>query len=606
MSSRARAALATLSVLVAALLHLLLQAGMMLRWPGWNLSSFRNYFWSDQLAYLSIVRNVSQGEAWDVEPFTLTGTNYYPRGWYLLLGTVARWTNTDPATMWTLGGLAAQVLLVCAIGTACVLLTRRWWTGVLGFVPFLLGTGSWMLSGGESWMNLLSSHAVLWGPFGVLYTLNGETVALSFGGTALIALLLVAAGRVPQRAVWPVALVASLVVGLLANIQTYSFLTTSYTLVAATAAVGLVRTRSWRALALTGVLLVLVVTTGPLVADAVGQLAVLVYGMVPALPGVFLVLRATRWRALWCVGLVALGALPQVAATALGLAGEDPFLVYREASSTQLGVPLGGGVFAALAVIPAIVLVIVAGVRRRRVLWVAVPSALAVLWVYLAANDKWGANQEPYRFWLDLYVIIGTLVVPLLAWVVAEALGSRAAEPGLADRPAEPEQTAPVLGPWSRPGRLAVIGGLALVVVVAGVWSYDFRLFRSSVSAAGYIPLDGPGYQAQVDLADETDGGLVLPDACVDPMIFKSTWGGPVGYYNKGLAWPDNKDDLDIAINARAPGNLDQAAAMRAGIRWLLVDTSCETDLTEGLDAHRVAARDVEGAGSWELWKLDE
>lgn len=606
MSRRARIVLAAVAVLTAALAHLVLQAGMMLRWAGWNLSSFRNYFWSDQLAYLSIVRNVSQGESWGVEPFTLTGSNFYPRAWYILLGTVARWTHTDPATMWTLGGLAAQVLLVCAIGGACVLLTRRWWAGFLGFVPFLLGTGSWMFGAHDSWMTLLSSHAVLWGPFGVLFTLNGETVALSLGGTALIALLLVAAGRVPARAVWPVALGASLLVGILANIQTYSFLTTSYTLVAATAAIGLARSRSWKMLALTGALLVLVLATGPLVADAVGQLAVLVYGMVPALPGLVLVLRATRWRGLWCLALVALGALPQVGATALGLANEDPFLVYREASSSQLGVPLGAGLFAALAVVPALVVVIVAGVRRRRVVWIAVPSALVVLWVFLAANDKWGANQEPYRFWLDLYVLVATLIVPLLAWVVADALTDRAAVRSLADRPVEPAAVAPVLGPWSRPGRLALVGGLVVSLVVAGVWSYDFRLFRTSVTAAGYIPLQGPAYRAQVALADQTDGALVLPDACVDPMIFKSTWGGPVAYYNRGLAWPDNKADLDIAIDARAPGNLDQEAAMRAGIGWILVDPNCATDLTAGLDAHRVATQDYEGGGSWELWKLDK
>ncbi|MDC7123246.1 hypothetical protein OMK64_17085 [Cellulomonas fimi] len=669
MPRRLRAALAAAAVLVGALCHLVLQAGMMRSWPGWNLSYFRNYYWGDQLAYLSIATNVAEGESWTAEPYTITGANYYPRAWYVLLGYAARLTSTSTATMWTVGGLAAQVVLVCAIGVTCVLLTRRWWTGVLGFVPMLLGTGAWMLSSGTSWMTLLESHAVLWGPFAVLFTLNGETVALSLGTSALLLLLLVAAGRVPRRLVWPAVVVACVVVGLLANIQTYSFLVVTYVLATGTAAVGLVRARAVRAGIVTAGLVVVVLLAGPLVADVAGQLAVVVFGMLPTVPGLLLVGRATRWRAVWGLVALAVAASPQVLATAGGLVQDDPFLVYREASSTDLGVPLGTGLFAALGVLPALAVITVAGIRRRRVLWAALPPALALLWAYLASNDHWGANQEPYRFWLDSLVVISALTLPLLAWVVSDAFSREPDRLGPADRPTavpvgagrteslatadaaavhRPADDVPVddpaddradedrragagvgvaagddglashdddaasrvpgpdTSPWSGRSRALVGVATGASLVVAGVWSYDFTLFRTTVTEWGYVPLTAEPYQAQVDLASQTDGGLVLPDGCVNPMIFKSTWGGPVAFYNLGLAWPDHKDDLDVAIAARTEGGLDEEAALRAGIRWLLVDPGCEIDLTEGTDAVLVDRATYAGGGAWELWRLGD
>lgn len=586
---RGRAVLAGAAVLSAAVLHLALQAGMMLTWPGWRPSSFRDYFWPDQLSYLSIATNVSQGASADVEPYTLTGSISYPRAWYVLLGRLADLTGTSPATMWTVCGLGVQVALVCTVGVTCVLLTRRWWTGLLGFVPFLLGTGSWILSGGTSWMTVLGSHAVLWGPYGVLYTLNGETAALSLGAIALLAMMLVAAGRVPERAALPVSIAACALVGSLANVHTYAFLVSTFVLAGGVAAYGLVRWRSRAALLTTVGLVVLVVVAGPLVADALGRLAVLALGIAPAVPGVLLVLRAGRWRPLWAVAALAACASPQVLATGWGLVQHDPFLTYREASSKDLGVPAPAGVFSALGVVPALALVAVLGVRRRQTVWVAVPCALLFLWAYLASNDRWGANQEPYRFWLDVYVLVAVLVVPLLAWSVIESLaGSRS--------PAAP---APVRG---RTFALA----LAACVAVAAVWSGDFLLFRPAVTAAGYLPLGAPQYRAQADLLDRTrdEGGLVEVDGCVDPTVVNAVWGGPVASYNLGLAWPDHRVDLDRADRARTEGHLDQVSAVRAGIRWLMVVPGCPTDLTAGVRGEPVATATSDGS-TWVLWHLD-
>ncbi|MCM0640334.1 hypothetical protein [Cellulomonas wangsupingiae] len=607
MSGRRQVWAAAVTVGTATVAHLWLQAGVMLGWTGFTTSYFRNYYWSDQLAYLGIAANVAHGAGADVEPYTTTGSIYYPRAHYVVLGALARLTDTHPATMWLVCGLLVQALLVVAIGVTTVLLTRRWWTGLVAFVPFVLGTGSWLRDRG--WSRQLDSHAVLWGPGGVMYTLNGETVALSIGGVALLALLLVAAGRIRGRAAWVVALLACLAAGATANVQTYGFLTTVYVLVAATAAVGLVRHRSWIALAATGGLLVLLFVVGPVVADGVSPLAALALGLLPAVPGVLLVLRETRWWGIACVAALGLGAAPQVLATALGLLGRDDFLVYRESSSKNLGVPPSAGLWAALAVLPVLALVIALGVRHRRVLWVAVPSALLVTWALLASNDHWGANQEPYRLWLDTYVLTAVLVVPLGTWAWTESLlVSRTADERT---PADPVERVGVhRGLRTTEGRV-VAGLVAVCVVVAGLWSLDFRTFRSDTAAGGYLAITSPGYLAAAELADLTDGGIVLTDACIDPVIFKPVWGGPVAYYNPGLAWPGDKEAIDAALAARAaPQDFDQELAMRGGVRWLLVNEGCELDLTADARAEFIERRTFSDDGRVEqtlaLWALQK
>lgn len=590
---------------LAVIVHLGLQAGMMLRWPGWRLDTFRNYFASDQFAYLAIVTDVSRGESWHVEPYTLTGATHYPRLWYVLLGEISRVTGASPASLWTLGGLAVQAVLVAAVATACTVLSRRPWTGAFGFVPFVLGTGSWISHGGDSWMTTLDSHAVLWGPFGVLYTLNGETVALGLGGAALLAILVAAGGRIPSPAVWPTVMGASLVIGLLANVQTYAFLTSSFLLAGSAAATALYRQRAWARLWFSAALLVLVLLLGSAWGDKVSPLFMLAAAMVPSVPGLLLLNRLTRWRTSWCVAAAGLGALPQVASTVLGLRSGDPFLVYREASSKDLGVPAVQGLVAGGAVLLLMAIVVVAGLVRRRSLWVGVPSAFALVWGLLATNDRWGANQEPYRFWLDTLVLAATVMIPLVVWVSAEGLQRSGAVPGPADRAVVGQLICAQDGEWDRRSRSILAGALVLGVLLAAAWSWDFVRFRSAVSSLGYVPLYSQPYVAERELADRTDGSLVLPDACIDPAIFKATWGGPVAYYNLGLAWPSQRKALDRVLIGRLRGSLDVGAVRRAHVGWILRDPSCAVNVTRDVGASLVATYPLDGGGSRELWRIN-
>ncbi|HEY0188605.1 MAG TPA: hypothetical protein VGC67_14035 [Cellulomonas sp.] len=596
--SRRPALASGFAVLAACLLHLIAQAGMMLSWAGWSFSAFRDYYWPDQLAYLAIATNAAHGDLSAVEPFTQTGTIYYPRAYYLLIGGLADLTGTSAATMWTVVGLAFQVALVAAVGTAAVLLTRRWWTGLLGFTPFLLGTASWVT--GQGWMTTMDSHAVLWGPFAVLYTLNGESVALCVAGTALLALLVVAAGRVRGRAALVVTVLAFALIGALANVHTYAFLVAVFVVAAGVAAVGLLRERSRWLLVATGLLVVVVLVAGPVVGERVSPLAALVLGLLPAAPGALALARRAGLRSLWCLGALVLGAAPQVLLTVIGLANGDEFLLYRESSSQDLGVSLLHGLVAASALLPALLLVAWLGVRRRRVLWVAVPVGGAVVWALLAANDLWGANQEPYRFWINTYLLLAVVMVPVTAWAVLDTLrpGPLPAEPGPVDVPGR----APVL--LGRTGRRITAGALVLVLAVAAVASVDWLTFRREVAAMGYLTIATPQVTAAAELAEQTDGTLVLTDSCLDPLFLKVVWGGPVVSYNPGLAWPAEVDAVQALLGGRGTGTFDAAAAATADVGWVLTDSACSPSLAPSLDGYEQAGSvDYEG-GTVTLWRI--
>lgn len=651
MSGRIKGVLVVAAAVAA---HLWLQAGFMLKWAGYNTSYFRNYYAGDQLSYLAIVSDVAHGHSAVVEPYTLSGSIYYPRGYYILIGKIAGVTGLDPSTVWTAGGLAVQAALIAAIGVTSILLTRRWWAASFAFVPFVIGTGSWWVS--SSWQTTLDSHAVLWGPFAVMYTLNGETIALSLGGIALLVLLLVGAGRVRGRAALVSTVAAFFVIGLLANIQTYAFLTSVYVVAFGVAAVFMVKVRSLVGALSTAVLVLVVALLGPVVAHGVSPLAALVFGLLPAVPGIVVAIRRVRWAAVWCMVAISLGASVQVVATVIGIINKDDFLMYRGASSTNLGVPWEHGVVAAAAVIPALLLIAALGLRSRNALWLAVPTGLVGTWAMLSTNDAWGANQEPYRLWLDVYVILAILVVPLFVWAVVGAFDGRVnteVVPGAAaaaarrgadaaaaaisgsdttdaavvlDDPApstplaEQVQPTPSNGesereprPLSRRGSVVLVAAVAVAVIVGAVWSVpDFRAFRRDVSHAGFLAISQPRNQAATALAKMTDGSVILTDACVDQLSFKPVWGGPVVYYGPGLAWPTPKDDFDNMLTTRStPSAFSLESAKRANVGWIIADPTCTTDIRVIPGLTHVATKSYPAfelgtpAGSLELWKIN-
>jgi hypothetical protein len=580
---------AALAAVGAAVVHLVLHLGPFVTQKGWTLSSFRDYYYYDQLSYLAIARNWSLGERADVEPFTRTGNSPYPDLHYRVLGWLSDVTGLDPVAMWTVLGSVLQAVLVVAVGMTTVAVTRRWWTALLAPLPFLVGTFASLTQG--DWKTTLDSHAVLWGPFGVLFTNNGESAALCLAGVALLLLVLVAVGRpASPRARLALVLVAALLVGVTGQIQTYTFLCTVFVIAYAAASYGVAasgRPVVWAAVSVVGVALVWL--AGPVVADS-SPLAALALGMVPTVPGlVLLAYRLGWWRVLLPWVLAGAAAAPQLLETVLGVASGDPFLVYREASSSNLGVPALVGVRSGAAVIAAAALVVGVGVARRSVVRAALPVGMLLAWAMGATNDRWGANQEPYRFWLDTMVLLCVALMPLLVEsVLVSVRYARRAGPAR--------------------GRLLAGSGAVVVVAVLAVSTLDFAAFRADVQDRRPLNFYDDRSAALARAAEASSGGVVLTDPCVDPLTLKIVWGGPVAFYNLGLAWPEHEEEFRAVLGARTEGVLDIGAAKAAGITEVLVDPSCEADWTTDLaaeGARKVAQESADEQTTYVLWHLD-
>jgi hypothetical protein len=563
--------LAAGAVAAAVVLHLLAQAGMLFSRSDWTLSSFRQYFAADQLAYMSMVTNASQWQLTPFEPFTETGANYYPHLYYTVLGLLAGAFHLHPATAWQAGGLTAQVILVAVLAAVLIRIGRRWWLGLLAPAPFLLGTFSVLRDG--NWFTSLESHAVLWGPFGVLFTLNGESASLSLGATALLLLIAVWIRGTSPRLRLVTTVVAAAIIGVLANVQTYSFLGAVYLAVFAAAAWALAQARARWLAAASAVLIGVVYLLGPVVAARTGQLPTLVFGLLPALPGVVLLVLRSKGKALLPFAAAVVTASPQVIATAVGLIDKDPFLVYRVASNKNLGVDWFPGLTGGIALLVPLLLILAAGLHRRRPLWISYPVAAMAVWTLLGTNDLWGANAEPYRLWIDAYLLIAVTTIVLVVAVASDYLGSVDAprEAGWTGAHGEAE-------PTRRRARILAAGAIALVAVTAGVSALDWATFFRADAYHALWSFTGPADKARAALADDsgaTSTALLATDPCIDPRILKIDSGVPIAYYHLGMAWPDRRDALETFMEGQAAGTLDFSAAADAKVAFLLTDDSC-------------------------------
>jgi hypothetical protein len=592
-----RVVVAVVVAVVAALSHLWLQASMLLTRPDFAWSSFRDYFPYDQLSYMSMVVNTAEGKSDALEPFTETGVNNYPHLWYVVLGHVSRLTGLDPLQAWAVCGLAVQMVFVAVLALTIVLLTGRLWAGLLAPLPFVVGTFSTFLGSPDGWFQRLDAHAVLWGAFGTLFTINGETVSLCIGGTALL-LVLVAWTHV-ETAWLRVALsvVAAGMIGLMANIQTYSFLVAVYLVAFVLATYWLVVLRRRWLWVLSGLGVVAVFVFGTAVADSAGPLVTLVFGLLPALPG--LVVALVRSRGLLALyGVVALAAAsPQLSATLGGVASGDPFLTYRVASSANLGVDWHGVVGSAALWVP-LLGIAAAGVWRARPFWVAYPVGVLAAWFLASSNDIWGANQEPYRFWLDIFVLVCMTILPVGGLVLRDLFAE---------------------GP--RPTAVArrVVSAVVLVSIgLAALSAVDFVRFskddqyhqlidygttRDQAMTAATRPIeDIPGGSG-----DAT--GLLLGDPCIEPMQLKIAAGVPVVNYNLGMAWPEDRASIDQVSVDRTAGVLDLEHLRQANVRWVLTDSACTVnwesaygDQLERVDSADFALPGV--SGTITLWRV--
>ena len=597
---------------ISVVLHLFAQAGMLFTRPDWVISSFRGYFPFDQLSYLSMVTNAATGNPSFTEPFSLTGANHYPHAWYVVLGLVARLLDLSSSTVWQLGGLFVQTVLVATISVVVITLTRSPWLGLLAPVPFLLGTFTFLRTGG--WYTTMESHAVLWGPFGVFFTLNGEAASLCLASIAILALNLVWARRTSARSRLWVSIAASAVIGALANVQTYSFITAVYLICFVAAAWALIHHRQRIAGVVSLMLIPVLFLLGPTVEDRAGQLPALVFGLLPAFPGLVVILAKNGPRLLLYFGAAVVAASPQVITTVTGILGDDPFLDYRVASNQSLGVEPAVGLLSSVALLLPLVLLASIGVWRRRPLWVAFPSGAVAAWAILASNDRWGANAEPYRLWIDSFALIAISTLPLLASAVRSELTRRGPDGGPERHDGSPEEISTtdergLRDVRSRLGFRLVVWAVVVVALGAGASGLDWVKFWSDNRSLPLFQLSG-GYAqalgASADDAVDGSGMLVAQAPCIDPQFVKANSAAPVAFYNLGLAWPERRDEVQAYLTDRGTGDLDLATLRSADIGWLMTDTACSDGWADRLAASGVVpttSHEYEN-GLIELWRL--
>lgn len=514
------------------------------------LGDFRGYFPFDQLTYAGIATNAAGGNFSLVEPFTETGTSYYPSLWYLVLGAVSGVSGAGIPAVWTVLGLLSVAVMLIVVGYAAYRVSDRWWA------PALVGPALWIgpiaLAIGERWYLPLQSHALLWGPYGELFSLNAEAVGVGAGAVALM-LLLLASLRSPQT-VPAIALVifAGLIIGLLANIHTYSFLVTVGFVAAWMALVGIgmtpPRRRKGLVIASVGIMAVVAVA-GTLITALRESLVVFALMLLAAAPGGTRVLKAVPRLVMAGLASVAVASAPQILHVLQGMATNDSFLAFRQVQSGNLGIGLLPFALATLPVaLWAVALTLAA---RRAKLPVPIASSVAaglLALTVLSFNNVWGFVQEPYRMWIASLTLTALMAVPLTGWMLSNARTI-----------------------WADRGIRYT--SVAAMILIGFSW-WNLGGFRAFVNDLTPISFDSSRLTALQTLTQDR-GGLLASGPCVDPLHLKIASRERVAFYSEGLAWPSRREELDQVIADRREGVLNPEAMRRAGVTFLVTDSTC-------------------------------
>ena len=548
------------------------------------LQAFRGYFAFDQLSYAGIASTTASGNNGLPEPFTETGQSFYPSSYYRLLGMIAKWTGSSVPAVWTILGTLVLCIAVAVVGYVGYRISQRAWAPALVGPALTIGTLSVVLH--DYWYTSLDSHAVLWGPFGALYALNAEVAGFAAVAIALSIVLAVSL-RPPHSRKTLVAwlTLAAALIAAAANLQTYTFLIGTAMAFSWLGAYGLLRARSRALLLTTLAIVVLTFIVGPLVADRIGALPVFALLIACTLPGALWVARGVVKMLVLPAVAFALVAGPQIALVASGVLAKDEFLTYRGVQSGALGVPLVAGVIATLPIGAVWLFTVLAARHRRNDPVLGLAAGLGFATVMLAANNAWGFGQEPYRMWIGSVVVAALMLSATTAWSIAQAH----ADPALRSR-------------------ASTRASASAAVILVGLAALDFGGFRQFVATTGVIRFDSSRYVALGQLTTEVDG-LMAAEPCIDPQHLKIASRKPVAFFNRGIAWPELKGDVDgVMINAQS-GVFDPDMMRKAGVTYLVTDSACPTQWqVEGtmgaLRKGSVDYSDPEQSGTLTLWRL--
>lgn len=535
------------------------------RLSDYAISAFvKDYYLRDQFAYLAIARNVSVGLPAFVEPFTATGSSIYPSAYYWTLGEFADIGGTTVFAAWNVAGIAVTLGLL-AMSSAWAVWSRpgtRAWA--LAPLALMVGTLEWYTTDGH-WSAPYGDHAVLWAPYGSLFSPGAEGPGLLAAGLCLMAVASVLTRPAGRRRLL-VAAGAGALLGLALLLHTYVSMFTAMAVVLTVAAHEILRRPGRRGLAvLGGAMLVVLVVGGVLV----GSGAVTRLGIVLAVPVIWLAARR-EWRrelgppALALAGGALVVGAPLLVRIAAQVADPDSFFYLRQelAETRDLALPPGAVLFQFLPLWLLAAAAITALARRERspreTGWLSVLSALVAATVLLTFNDAWGFHTEPYRFLPYGALLLAVTAMPWLWSALA---------------------TGPGLMSPARGAGLGVAVGLSLTVPTTLAFARD----------TGDLVFAFPRNEreAYTRIAQVTGDDLALYDACFRPDLVKVGGGGRVVYQNIGLAVPAHHEEVGEILNAVRRRELPADGALRSvGIRWFVSSNHCE-----GADRAELARR---------------
>lgn len=510
----------------------------------------KDYYLSDQFAYMSVARNIQDGLAVFVEPYTLSGSSIAPSAYYWVLGTTANLADLTIFGAWNAVGIAVTLLLL-GMATAWSVWTRpaglAWCVAPAGL---LTGTLLWWTTDG-GWMAKYGDHAVLWAPTASLFSPGAEGPGLVLSGLALLALA--AALSSSGRRALLLAGTAGLLLGLVLETQTYVAMFTATAMVfTACAHEALVRPgRRWMGslIAAVGVLLITFALLSG--GGAVAKLLMLL-GMCSAFLVARRAWRQEHWReaAALVLGAGAAGSLLLVRIGRQALDPDSFFYVRQElALDRRLALPPEQVLLQFLPTWLLVALAVVYIARRdtsgRRAAWLASLVGLSTGGALLVFNESWNFNTEPYRFLPYATVLLPVAAVPALYAAVVD-------------------------GGWTWRG--AGVGVIAAAVLTIPTTLSFMETTRDRIFAPSAQERAAYG-----EIMARSGGELTAFDSCFRAELVKVVAGGRVLTMNRGLAIPERYETALGLIERLAKGRLPRTEALRDyGIDWLVSTNHCD------------------------------
>jgi hypothetical protein len=245
-------------------------------------------------------------------------------------------------------------------------------------------------------------------------------------------------------------------------------------------------------------------------------------------------------------------------------------------------VPAGPGLLAA-AIPVTLGLALLVAPRSTRPRWLtALALGLGLGWVLMASNDRWGFTQEPYRFWLQYFIVSVLLLSVATAITIRAFLTNRATSSQAPTR-------------WIPAG---LAGAAALALFIASL--ADFTGFWVFAREQGVFDTTTTESRQVAELGGKASG-LLAYGPCIDPLRLKLLAKTQVPYFNEGLAWPAESDRVKALIGYQRMGELHLDTMRQAGVGHVITDSRCPTQWRFAASDRVIPAAQ---AGPFTLWQV--